>query len=67
MCDKIVLEGPFMLLYCPGRYNTKKRCDKVVDNFLSALKFVPDRLVIIKTINFDKDDHENIIYFSLMF
>ena len=50
MCDKIVLEGPFMLLYCPGRYNTKKRCDKVVDNFLSALKFVPDRLLIIKTI-----------------
>ena len=43
MCDKIVCNGPFMLKYCLDRYKTQNICDKVVDDFLSTLKFVPDQ------------------------
>ena len=42
MCDKIISENPFMLKYCHDRYKTKETCDKVVDDFLPALRFVPD-------------------------
>ena len=31
-----------MLKYCLNRYKTQKMCDKAFDDFLPALKFVPD-------------------------
>ena len=39
-CDKAVSEDPFMPKYCLDRYKTQEICDKVVDDFLPALKFV---------------------------
>ena len=50
MCDKVVSEDPFMLKYCLDRYNTQKMCDKAVDAFQPALKFVPGWLVTSKLI-----------------
>ena len=45
MCDKVVSEDSFMLKYCLSRYKTQEMCDKGVDDFLPALKFVPDWFV----------------------
>ena len=42
MCDKIASEDPFKLTYCHDRHKTQEMCNKTVDDFLSALKFVPD-------------------------
>ena len=37
-----------MLKYSLGRYKTQELCDKAVDAFLPALKFVPDCFVTNK-------------------
>ena len=42
MCDKIVSDDPFKLKYCHDKYKTQEMCNKAVDDFLPALKFVPD-------------------------
>ena len=39
-----------MLKYCRHRQKTKEICDKAVDTFMSALKFVPDQFVMNKVI-----------------
>ena len=39
-----------MLEYCHDRYKTQEMCNKAVDNFLPALKFVPDWFVTSKII-----------------
>ena len=50
MCNKAVSENPFMLKYCHDKYKTQEICDKVADDFLPALKFVPDWFVTSKMI-----------------
>ena len=50
MCDKIVSEDPFKLKYCHNRYKSQEMCDKVVDDSLPVLKFVPDWFVTSKVI-----------------
>ena len=50
MCNKAVSENPFMLKYCHDKYKTQEICDKVADDFLTALKFVPDWFVTSKMI-----------------
>ena len=53
-----------MLKYCLDRYKTQEMCDKAVDNFLSALKFVPDWFVKSKMIkNPDDAIFSNDIFF----
>ena len=42
MCDKVVFEDPLMLKYCLDKYKTQEMCDKAADDFLPALKFVPE-------------------------
>ena len=42
MCNRIVFEELFMLIYCPDKCKSKKMCDEAVDNCLAALKFIPD-------------------------
>ena len=37
-----------MLKYCLDRYKTQEMCDKAVDEFLPALKFVPDWFITNK-------------------
>ena len=39
-----------MLKYCLDRYKTLELCDKAVDYFLPALKFVPDWFVTSKMV-----------------
>ena len=39
MCERVVSEDPFMLIYYPDRYKTQKMCDEAVDDCLAALKF----------------------------
>ena len=36
MCDKVIYEEPFMLIYCPDRYEPHKMHDKAVDDCLAA-------------------------------
>ena len=36
MCDKVIYEEPFMLIYCPDRYKPHKMHDKAVDDCLAA-------------------------------
>ena len=66
MCDKDFSEDLFVLQYCHGRCKTQEMCDKAIDDFLPALKFVPDWFVTNKmikkvlTASFTDDD---ILYF----
>ena len=50
MFDKFVSEDPFKLKYCHDRYKIQEMCSKSVDDFLPALKLVPDWFVISKMI-----------------
>ena len=47
MCDRVIFEDDFMMLYCTGSYKTQKICDEAVDS-LEALKFIPDWFVTSK-------------------
>ena len=48
MCDKAVSNDPFMVKYCVDRYKTQEMCNKAVNDFLPALKFIPDWFVTSK-------------------
>ena len=50
MHDKIVSDDPSKLKYCHDRYKTQEMCNKAVQDFLPALKFVPDWFVTSKMI-----------------
>ena len=40
MCDRVVSEDPFILIFCSDRYETQKLCDEAFDDCLAALKFI---------------------------
>ena len=42
MCDRVVSEDPFLIVYCLDKYKTQKMCDEAVDDCLAAMKFIPD-------------------------
>ena len=50
MCGKAVLNAPFLLKYYLSWYQTQEVCDKAVDDFLPALKFVPGWFVTSKRV-----------------
>ena len=50
MCDRVISEDPFMLVYCPDKDKTQIMCDEVVDNCLAVLKLIPDWFVTSKMI-----------------
>ena len=50
MCDRVVSEDPFLIVYCPDKYITQKMCDKAVNDSLVTLKLTPDWLVTSKMI-----------------
>ena len=57
MRDKVVSEDdPFILEHSPDKYMTHEMCDKAVNAFLSALKFVLDWFVTKKMIEILSDD-----------
>ena len=60
MCDRVISEDPFMLLYCPHRCKTQGICDQDVDNCLATFKFFSDWFVTIKMLKkLDSDLHVN--------
>ena len=67
MCDKVVSEDPFVIVYRADQYKTQKMCDKAVDYCLAALKLIPDSLVtskLIKELFTVLYAGENILYFN---
>ena len=42
MCDRLVSEDPFLIVYCFDKYKTQRICDKTVEDSLAALKLIPD-------------------------
>ena len=42
MSDKMVSDYPFELNYCHDKYKIQEICNKSVDDFIPALKFVLD-------------------------
>ena len=45
MCDRVVSEDPFLIVYCPNTYITQKMCDEAVDDSIATLKLTPDWFV----------------------
>ena len=50
MYDRVVSEDPFLRIYCPDKCKTQRMCDKAVDDYLAALKLIPDLFVTSKMI-----------------
>ena len=50
MCDRVVFEDPFTIVYCPDKYKTQKMLDKGVDDSVAALKCIPNGFVTGKMI-----------------
>ena len=55
MCDRVVSEDSFMIIYSPCKYKTQNMCDEAVDNCLVALKFITGRFVTSKILERSHD------------
>ena len=67
MGEKFVSDNHFELKYCHDRYKTQEMCNKAVDDFLPALKFVPNWFVtskMIKKVLTALYADDNILYFN---
>ena len=47
VCDRVVSEDPFLIVYCPDKYITQRMCDKAIDDSLAALEFIPNKNFIL--------------------
>ena len=50
MCDRTIYEDSFSIRYVLDQYKTQQMCDEAVNDYLAALKFVPDWLITYKMI-----------------
>ena len=50
ICDLTFSLYPFLIVYCPDKYVTRKMCDEIVDDSLAAVKLIPDWFVRSKMI-----------------
>ena len=50
MCDRVVSEDPFLIIYWPGEYKTQRMCDEAVDDSLAPLQRIFNWSVITKMI-----------------
>ena len=50
MCDRVVSEDPFLIIYWPGEYETQRMCDEAVDDSLAPLKRIFNWFVTTKMI-----------------
>ena len=67
MCDRVVSEDAFLIVYCSNKYITQKMRDKAVDDSLAALNLIPDQFFKSNMINkFFRALYvdENILYFN---
>ena len=51
ICDRVVSEESFMIIYCPYRYKTQNMCNKAAADCLKALKLIPDWFVTSKMLH----------------
>ena len=42
MCKYLVKKLPFVIRYVPDQCKDQQMCDKAIDNYPHALRFVPD-------------------------
>ena len=66
MCDRVVSEDYFSIVYCPDKYKAGRMCDEAVDGSLAAPKLIPDWFVTGKMIKPFAALYadENILYFN---
>ena len=67
MCNSILCEDHFSIIYVPDQYKIKKISNKAVDDLLVALEFVPNWFVtskMIKKLFTDLCTDESILYFN---
>ena len=67
ICDRVVSEDPFFVVYCPDKYKTQRMYDEAVDDSLAALKLVSNFFVtskMIKKLFSALCTDENILYFN---
>ena len=70
MCQRVVSEDLSVIVYCPDKYVTQIMCDEAVDDFLAALRLIPDWFVtskMIKRLYTVLYADENIVYFNEYF
>ena len=67
MCDIVVSEDLFLIVYCPDKYMTQEMYDEAVDDSLAALKSICNWFAtskIIKNLFNALYVDENILYFN---
>ena len=67
MCDRVVSENLFLILYCPDKYITQKMCDEPVDDSLATLQLIRNWFLaskIIKKLFSTLYADQNILYFD---
>ena len=47
---ELLLNNPFLIVYCPDKYITQKMCDESVDDSRTTLKLIPDWFITSKMI-----------------
>ena len=65
MCHKVVYEETFLIKYCHDKYKTQEMCDIAFDDFLLALKFVPNWFVtsnMIEKLDFALFSNDDIVF-----
>ena len=70
MRDEVVSKRSIILKCCLDRYKTEEMCDKAVDSYLLALKFVPNWVVTNRMIDKPDNDvfsNDNIIFSDIDF
>ena len=48
LCDRVVSEQPFLIVYCPNYNITQKLCDEAVDDPLATFHLLPIGLLQVK-------------------
>ena len=64
MCDRVVSENPFMIIYCLDRYRNQRICDEHVNDRLKAFKFITDWFVPSDDILFFNEDFNKVTFIT---
>ena len=67
MCDRVDSKNTFILKNCDDRYQTHKKCEIAVDEFLPALKFISNYFVtrkLNKKLHTDLFADDSILFFD---
>ena len=67
MCDRVVSQDIFLIVYCPHQYKTQRTCDEAVNDSAAALQLISDWFIrnkMIKELFTALYTDENILYFN---